>query len=58
MWLQQLHKEFDALVSVITHGEQLTFDSLTTLEEAIQKGIRGSASKVAGEWHCDKPGHT
>lgn len=68
--LQGLGQGFDTLVSVITHGEQPTFDSLTTLlqEEASRKSmstVGGPAhmqAMKAGEyrqgcWHCGKLGH-
>lgn len=70
--LQGLNKEFDTLVSVITHGEQPTFDSLTALleEEYVRKGMRPGGNVVPGEnhvafgavagkgcWNCGKPGH-
>jgi hypothetical protein len=49
--LQGLNKEFDTLVSVVTHGEQPTFDSLTALleEEAVRKGMKPSGSIFPGE---------
>lgn len=49
--LQGLNKEFDALISVITHGEQPTFDSLTALleEEAVRKGMKPSGSVIPGK---------
>jgi len=51
--LQGLNKEFDTLVSVITHGEQPTFDSLTVLleEEAVRKGMKASGDVIPGENH-------
>lgn len=68
--LQGLGREFDTLVSVVTHGEQPTFDSLTVLlqEEAARKGtstaggsVRIQAMKArergSGCWHCGKTGH-
>jgi hypothetical protein len=68
--LQGLGQGFDTLVSVITHGEQPTFDSLTVLleEEASRKKISSVGGPVytqamkAGEyrpgcWHCGKSGH-
>jgi len=49
--LQGLNKEFDTLVSVITHGEQPTFDSLTALleEEAVRKGMKPAGNIAPGE---------
>jgi len=49
--LQGLNKEFNTLVSMITHGEQPTFDSLIALleEEAIRKGMRPGGSAIARE---------
>jgi hypothetical protein len=49
--LQGLNKEFDTLVSMVTHEEQPTFDSLIALleEEAIRKGMRPGGSAILGE---------
>jgi hypothetical protein len=49
--LQGLNKEFDTLVSVITHGEQPTFDSLTALleEEAVRKGMKPAGNIAPGD---------
>jgi hypothetical protein len=65
--LQGLGEGFDTLVSVITHGERPTFDSLTILlqEEASRKKlgfIGGPGHEQAftarqGCWHCGKIGH-
>ena len=51
--LQGLNKEFNTLVSIITYGEQPTFNSLTALlkEEYVRKGIRPRGSVIPGENH-------
>lgn len=67
--LQGLGDNFDTLVSVITHGEQPTFDSLTMLllEEAHRRNVGsvGGPIQIAmkaredrkGCWHCGRLGH-